>query len=221
MVVDRAARGPCGCLPYVRSFIWWPGLDADVEKEATQCDTCKTTAAMPAAAPRHPWQHPAAHWDRIHIDCGEWEKKHFLVVVDAFSKWPEVRYRSTTMTSRTIDVLEEVFATHGFPRLMASDNGPQFTAERFLKSNRISHHKSPPYHPATNGLAENMVKNVKLWLKKEGIGVSIHKALATFLRTYRKIPHTSTGKTPAEIVFGRAPRTHLWMVVPSLAEWVK
>ena len=72
-----------------RSFIWWPGLDMDIEKEAAHCDTCKTTAAMPAAVPCHPWQHPSAHWDRIHIDSGEWEKKHFLVVVDAFSKWPE------------------------------------------------------------------------------------------------------------------------------------
>ena len=73
-----------------RNFIWWPGLDADIEKEAAHCDTCKMTAAMPAAASRHPWQHPSAHWDRIHIDFGEWEKKHFLVIMDAFSKWPEV-----------------------------------------------------------------------------------------------------------------------------------
>ena len=63
-----------------------------------------------------------------------------------------------------IEVLQDVFATHGFPRLLVSDNGPQFTSEEFgsfLHSHNIVHHKSPPYHPATNGLAENMVKNVK------------------------------------------------------------
>ena len=124
---------------------------------------------------------------------------------------------SSTTAECTIEVLEEVFATHGFPRLVVSDNGPQFTAvtfENFLKRNRISHRKSPPYHPATNGLAENMVKNVKQWLKKQGRVTNINSALAAFLRTYRNVPHTSTGKTPAEIIFGRVPRTHLSMVVP-------
>ena len=126
---------------------------------------------------------------------------------------------SSTTAGRTVEVLENVFVTHGFPRLLVSDNGPQFTAvefENFLKRNRISHRKSPPYHPATNGLAENMVKNVKQWLKKkQGRVTNINSALAAFLRTYRNVPHTSTGKTPAEIIFGRIPRTDLSMVVPS------
>ena len=131
---------------------------------------------------------------------------------------------SSTTAECTIEVLEEVFATHGFPRLVVSDNGPQFTAvtfENFLKRNRISHRKSPPYHPATNGLAENMVKNVKQWLKKQGRVTNINSALAAFLRTYRNVPHTSTGKTPAEIIFGRVPRTHLSMVVPSMVDQMK
>jgi len=61
-------------------------------------------------------------------------------------------------TQHTIEVLEDIFTTHGFPRLLVSDNRPQFTAEEFgsfLQSSNIVHHKSPPYHPATNGLAEN------------------------------------------------------------------
>ena len=69
---------------------------------------------------------------------------------DAFSKWPEVKLVSSTI-QRTIDVLQEIFATHGYPRLLVSDNGPQFTSEEFeyfLQSNNIAHHKSPPYHPA-------------------------------------------------------------------------
>ena len=54
-----------------------------------------------------------------------------------------------------------------------SDNGPQFTAvefENFLKRNQISHWKSPPYHHATNGLTENMVKNVQAEVKKKNKG---------------------------------------------------
>lgn len=216
--------GVCRMKALARSFIWWPGLDQDIVEAAAGCEECKLTAAMPAATSRHPWQHPAAHWDRVHVNFGEWCGKHFIVMVDAFSKWPEVRYLPSTTANCTIEVLEDVFATHGFPRLLASDNGPQLTADefdRYLKQNRVSHHKSPPYHPSTNGLAENMVKNVKQWLKKQSKGTGIRRALASFLRTYRNVPHTSTGRTPEEIVFGRVPRTHLSMVVPSLSERVK
>ena len=45
--------------------------------------------------------------------------------------------------------------------------------------------------------------------------------LADFLCTYRNVPHTSTGCTPAELLFGRAPRTHLSMVLPNVSERVK
>ena len=108
---------------------------------------------------------------------------------------------SSMTTQHTIEVLEEIFTTHGFPRLLVSDNRPQFTAEEFgsfLQSSNIVHHKSPPYHPATNGLAENMVKNMKQWLKKQGKSTSINCALSDFLRTYSNVPHSSMNRTPAE-----------------------
>ena len=111
--------GVCRMKALARSFVWWPGLDQDIEVVAAKCDKCKLTASIPATAPRHPWQHPNSPWDRIHVDFGEWNQKHFLVVVDAFSKWPEVQHMpSSTTAGRTIEVLEDVFATHGFPRLL-------------------------------------------------------------------------------------------------------
>ena len=66
-----------------RSFVWWRGLDQDIEMVAAKCDKCKVTASMPATVPWHPWQHRSSPWDRIHVDFGEWNQKHFLVVVDA------------------------------------------------------------------------------------------------------------------------------------------
>ena len=60
----------------------------------------------------------------------------------------------------------------------------------------------------TYGLAENMVKNVKQWLDKQAKGFKFSRTISEFLRTYRNVPHTVTKQTPAEIIFGRALRTH-------------
>ena len=149
--------GVCHMKALARSYIWWPGLDRDVEVLAASYEACKGVSAMLTAAPRHPWQHPNSPWDRVHIDFGEWHGRHFLVVVDAYSKWPEVRYMSSTTAPHKIEVLKDIFATHGYPRLLVSDNGPQLTAnhlENYLLSHHVLHHKSAPYHPATYGLAE-------------------------------------------------------------------
>ena len=202
-----------------RSYIWWPKLDADIARLAARCVECGATASMPQAFSYHPWQHPRAPWDRVHADFGEWRGTHFLVVVDAYSKWPEVRRMRSTTTQHTIEVLLDIFATHGLPRVLVTDNGPQFTSiefSNFLSSNCIAHRTSAPYHPATNGLAENMVKNVKQWLKKEDKGSSFHASITEFLRTYRVVPHTGTGKSPAEIIFGRTLRTRISMVLPNM-----
>ena len=86
-----------------RSYIWWPNLDADIEKIAARCAECGMTANVPQASLYHPWQHTHTPWDRIHVDFGDWRGTHFLVVVDAHSKWPEVWVMHSTTTQHTIE----------------------------------------------------------------------------------------------------------------------
>ena len=87
----------------------------------------------------------------------------FLVVVDAFTKWPEVAIMHETTTEATLDQLRTIFARWGIP-----DNGPQFTSvgfANFIKSNNCKHTLTSPYHPATNGLAERFVQSFKQALR--------------------------------------------------------
>ena len=101
--------GVCRMKALARSFVWWPGLDQDIEVVAVKCDKSKLTASMPVTVPRH-WQHPNSPWGRIHVDFGEWNQNHFLVMVDVFSKWPEVQHMPPSTTAgHTIEVIENVF----------------------------------------------------------------------------------------------------------------
>ena len=58
------------------------------------------------------WEWPIQPWSRMHIDyAGRFQGKMFLVVVDAHSKWMEVRIVNTATTDITIQKLRRMFAT--------------------------------------------------------------------------------------------------------------
>ena len=78
---------------------------------------------------------------------------------------------SSATSAHTIAKLRGMFATHGLPQLVVSDNGAVFTSgefKEFLERNGIRHVRSAPYHPASNGLAERYVQTFKTSLKKSG-----------------------------------------------------
>ena len=81
----------------------------------------------------------------------------FFVVVDGHSKWLDVVSVPSATTQHTIAKLMSIFATHGLPEMIVSDNGTVFIStdfQIFTKQNGIRHVTSAPYHPASNGLAE-------------------------------------------------------------------
>ncbi|XP_045466783.1 uncharacterized protein K02A2.6-like [Harmonia axyridis] len=93
------------------------------------------------------------------------EKLANSFIVDAHSKWPEaINMKNNTSASKLIEVFDSIFSRFGLCDHLVSDNGPQFASEEFnefLKSLGIRHTYSPPYHPATNGAAENFVGTFK------------------------------------------------------------
>ena len=128
----------------------------------------------------------------------------FLVLVDAHSKWMEVKMVKNATSSTTITALRSIFAAHGIPELLVSDNGSVFTSaefKNFIQHNGIRHATSVPYHPATNGLAERAVQTFKSFLKKTPDG-TLEDRLSKFLLNHRLIPHSTTGITPAELLLG-------------------
>ena len=207
-----------------RSFVWWPGLDGDLESVVKDCDKCQSTRHSPPQAPLHPWEFPAAPWERLHADfAGPFLGQMFLIVVDAYSKWLEVVPMSSATTNTTIERLRTIFATHGLPRVLVTDNGAQFTSSEFrafTRGNGIKHVYSSPYHPATNGLAERAVQSFKEHMKRLPTG-TIPEKLARFLFWYQLTPHSTTGVPPAELLLGRRPRSKLDLLKPNLTETVE
>ena len=142
----------------------WPGQGAKESRQSLP--VLPSCEKAPPVAPLHPWVWPFRPWQRVHLDFASlFQGCMFLIGVDAYSKWPEVKVMSTTTVSKTLDVLSEWFASYGsILEHIITDNGLQFTAEEFktfTNRNGIKHVKSAPYHPASNGLVERFIQSLK------------------------------------------------------------
>ena len=204
-----------------RSYVWWPGLDEQLEAVVSECRCCLAVRNSPAVLKDSTWPTPQTPWERLHADFAgpiDPGRKMLLVMADASTKWPEIFLMDTTTSARTIEKLRTVFARFGIPKTVVSDNGAQFTSkefQEFMSSNGIQHRMGAPFHPSTNGLAERLVQTVKKALKKmKGEPGSLQSKLSKFLFNYRNTPHPSTGKPPAVMLIGRLLRSHLDLLRP-------
>ena len=207
-----------------RCYVWWPKMDSAIEDLVKKCHACQETRAMPTAAPLHPWEQTAQPWSRLHLDfAGPFCGHMFLVLVDSHSKWMDIQIMHSITSEKTIEKLGIIFATHGLPQKIVTDNGPSFTSkefEDFMQRNGIKHVKSAPYHPSTNGLAERAVQSFKQALKRMS-GGSIQVKLSNYLFKYRITPHATTGVPPAQLLMKRQLRSRLDLLYPSVSTRVE
>ncbi|KAM7291264.1 uncharacterized protein ISCGN_027837 [Ixodes scapularis] len=118
--------------------------------------------------------------------------------------YPEVVSLNSATAGHVIQVLKSIFARHGIPSTLRSDNGPPFQSHefaRFMASYGIVHQTSGPNFPQSNGEAERMVRTVKNLLRKA------HDPCLALLN-YRDTPGPS-GFSPAQLLMGRRLRTRL------------
>eukprot|EP00731_Ephydatia_muelleri_P021930 Em0014g521a len=193
--------------------VWWPGVDKDIEDKVKACARCQVNRKTPLPVP---WEFPVQAWSRLHVDFTNlFQGKLFIILVDTHSKWLEVAVVSSCSSLCAIRFLRNVFATHGIPEQLVSDNGSAFTSsefKKFVNRNAIRHTTSALYHPASNGLAERAVQTFTSALIK--FGGDVETSLAHFLFTYRLTPHVTMGLTPAEMLLGRKPRSQLGSIRP-------
>lgn len=172
---------------------------------------------MPREVVESSWP-PASHaFERLHLDLFHFEGQTFLIVVDAYSKFIDVKLLRRTDANSVLEKLDEIYTYFGLPTEVCSDNGPPFNSSLFVeacKANNINVLKSPPYHPQSNGLAERGVQTIKTVLKKYLLDekfkpMPIQRKLNRILFNYRNTPSTTTSRTPSFMMFSYVPRTLL------------
>ena len=200
----------------LRTKVWWPQLEKDVEKFCKSCHSCQLVSTPNPPEPIQPTTLPNGPWQDLSIDfLGPLDSgKHFvLVVVDYYSRWFDIEITKDTTSSKVISTLRRLFTTHGLPFSITSDNAANFKSQEFetyLEENGIDHRLVTPLHPAANGEVErqnrSLMKRIRI-AKAEN--KNWQKEIHEYIFAYRTTPHSVTGLTPAEIMFNRKLRTKL------------
>ena len=200
-----------------RSTVYWPRIDFDIEDLCRKCTSCGQFQNKPDKPSIHPWMMPEKPWSRLHLDHAiNFLGRNWLVLVDAYSKYPCIYPTTSTSSKSTTAILEQEFAHFGYPHTLVTDNATTFMSQEFqawCKQRGIVHLTGAPYHPATNGAAERLIQSFKQALRKSSLPPK--EALQEFLMQYRRIPFAS-GLSPSELLNGRRIRTKIDTLVPSI-----
>ena len=152
-----------------RTCVYWPDMYSDIENVVKQCAVCNKYANTNRKEPLLPHPVPTHPWEKVGVDYITLDGKDFLLIVDYYSKYPEVLQVTSKTAQTTIAKLKMIFARHGIPKIVIADNMPFNSKEfkTFSKSWDFQIVTSSPTYPQSNGLIERNVQTIKRLFKKQ------------------------------------------------------
>ena len=193
----------------LRSKIWWPGINNQIEDMIRNCVACLSVSKPSVEPMGHNTSSLQPPWSKVHIDlCGPFAGGIYLFgIIDSCSRWPELFITKSTDSNSLTKFMLQCFACHGFPNLIITDNAPNLVSvniENFCETYGIKHRKSTAYHPQGNAEIERFYQNISKFVKSvTAEGRRWESDLYIFLLTYRNTPHTTTRVSPAKLLMGR------------------
>ena len=193
-----------------RQVFFWPGMNAQIEDKVARCSVCQTTRKAQQSEPLISHEIPERSWSKLGIDIFHLDGVNYLLVVDYYSKFPEVEILPQMTAYHVISALKHIFARNGIPDTIVSDNARQFACSEFHQFTQeweINHHTSSPTYPQSNGQAERCVQTVKMLFKKAKL---CKRDPEYALLEYRNTPLDGTcGYAPAQLLNGRLLRSRI------------
>ncbi|KAL1446090.1 hypothetical protein WDU94_005684 [Cyamophila willieti] len=203
--IQKAHEGHLGaqyCINRIKDKIYWPNIFSQVKDLCNHCFTCnvhRDNNSREEIIFHDVYEIP---WYKVGIDMFEFNGKHYVLVVDYYSKFIETALCSNTTSSMVISHVKSIFARHGIPQIVVSDNGPQFSSQdfkQFARKYEFQHITSSPMYPRSNGEAESAVKIIKKMLAK-----CLHDNSDPYIAmlNLRNTPK-NFGPSPAQLLFSR------------------
>ena len=177
-------------------------MNRQIDEMISKCDIWQEYQSSNPKEPIVESPLPSTPWELVATDLFHWEQRDFLLVVDCYSRYVEVVKLDDIKSRTVVNHTKSIFARHGIPSVVRSDNGPQYSAQeyqQFSKEWKFEHQTSSPYYPKSNGLAEKAVQIVKMLLTK---AKADGKDPYLSLLEYRNTPIDDVG-SPAQLLMSR------------------
>ena len=213
-MVKRIHEGHLGvekCKALARGLLYWPGITKDIENTVARCSVCIAHRPSQQREPLMSHSVPNYAWQKVGADIFTLNGKDYLIIVDYYSKYPEVSTIEYKSASHVVEKFKSVFARHGIPEVLIADNNPFNSREmhKFAEEWNFAIITSSPNYAQSNGQAERAVQTVKgLFRKAFESGTDPHIALLQ----YRNAPVAGIDRSPAELLMNRSLRTRLSVV---------
>ena len=194
----------------LREKIWYPNIDAKVQEIVEKCVPCQAVGQKSPPEPMEITPTPDTPWSSLAMDfygpipnTGQ----YLLVLIDIYSKFPEIEIVNSTEAKACIPKLDKIFATYGIPAKLKSDNGPPFNGkefENYMTALGIEWKPSTPLWPQGNANVESIMRPIGKVMKTSLLeGKNWRQELQRFLLNYCSTPHKTTGVAPCELLFNR------------------
>jgi len=197
---------------------WFPKMRPYIENFIKCCIPClyaKRKSGKPECL-LNPIPKGKEPLDTLHIDhLGPFPKsklgnQHLIVAIDAFTKFSFLRAVKSTKTKPVIEYLRDIFASYGVPKVIISDQGTAFTANRFQEfctQNHIKHLKTAVATPRANGQVERLNRNILNALLASTTDEDLWDAQVRRIQfAINNTINSSTNKTPSQLLLGYEPR---------------
>lgn len=78
-------------------YLWRPNLYFALDTLSNSSPECLVRKALPPKAELFPREWPKTPWHTLHVDhAGRVDRRYFLIIVDAHSKWVDIYSTSCT-----------------------------------------------------------------------------------------------------------------------------
>lgn len=198
-----------------RDLVYWPGITKDIEQIVKACKVCEKFQASNQKEPLIPHSIPERAWQKIASDILEFQGTSYLILIDYYSNWLEIKELKGKTALCVITQFKEIFARNGIPQELISDNMPynSYQLKEFAEEWDIVLTTSSPTYAQSNGLAERGVQLAKNMLRKAH---EERTDIYTMLMEYRNTPLKTLGKSPAQLMINRSLRTKLPVTTKNL-----